>query len=72
MLAYLSLLGRELSGVGLVEGFGSNPRTLGEALNTAVGARDQILGPAEAQAAKRKFELELGLESPLLMKEKPR
>ena len=43
------------SGIG--QGFGSNPRTLGEALNTAVGARDQILGPAEAKAAERGFEL---------------
>ena len=43
---------------GLGQGFGSNPRTLGEALNTAVGARDQILGPAEAAAGERKFELE--------------
>ena len=44
------------SGIG--QGFGSNPRTLGEALNTAVGARDQILGPAEEKAAERGFELE--------------
>jgi hypothetical protein len=44
------------SGIG--QGFGSNPRTLGEALNTAVGARDQILGPAEAKAAERRFELD--------------
>ena len=36
------------SGIG--QGFGSNPKTLGEALNTAVGARDQILGPAEARS----------------------
>ena len=43
---------------GIGQGFGSNPRTLGEALNTAVGARDQILGPAEAAAAERGFELE--------------
>ena len=44
------------SGIG--QGFGSNPRTLGEALNTAVGARDQILGPAEAAAGERKFKLQ--------------
>jgi len=44
------------SGIG--QGFGSNPRTLGEALSGAVAARDQILGPEEAAAAKRKFELE--------------
>ena len=44
------------SGIG--QGFGSNPLTLGEALNTAVGARDQILGPAEAKAAERRFELD--------------
>ena len=44
------------SGIG--QGFGSNPRTLGEALNTAVGARDQILDPAEAKAAERGFELD--------------
>ena len=44
------------SGIG--QGFVSNPRTLGEALNTAVGARDQILGPAEAKAAERRFELD--------------
>ena len=44
------------SGIG--QGFGSNPRTLGEALNTAVGARDQILAPAEAAAAERRFELD--------------
>ena len=43
---------------GIGQGFGSNPRTLGEALNTAVGTRDQILGPAEAKAAERGFELE--------------
>ena len=43
---------------GIGQGFGSNPRTLGEALNTAVGARDQILGPAEAAAGERRFELE--------------
>ena len=43
---------------GIGQGFGSNPRTLGEALNTAVGARDQILGPAEAKAAERRFELD--------------
>ena len=44
------------SGVG--QGFGSNPRTLGEALNRTVTARDQILGPAEAKAAERRFELD--------------
>jgi len=44
------------SGIG--QGFSSNPRTLGEALNTAVGARDQILGPAEAAAGERRFELD--------------
>ena len=43
---------------GIGQGFGSNPRTLGEALSGAVAARDQILGPEEAAAAKRKFELE--------------
>jgi len=51
------------SGIG--QGFSSNPRTLGEALNTAVGARDQILGPAEAKAAERGFELEkIGVTAP--------
>jgi len=50
---------------GIGQGFGSNPRTLGEALNTAVGARDQILGPAEAKAAERGFELQkLGVTAP--------
>ena len=44
------------SGVG--QGFGSNPRTLGEALNRTVTARDQILGPAEAAAGERRFELD--------------
>ena len=44
------------SGIG--QGFSSNPRTLAEALNTAVGARDKILGPAEALAAERQFQLE--------------
>jgi hypothetical protein len=44
------------SGIG--QGFGSNPKTLGEALSGSVAARDQILGPAEAQAGARKFELE--------------
>ena len=44
------------SGIG--QGFGSNPKTLGEALSGTVGARDQILGPAEAKAAERGFELE--------------
>ena len=46
------------SGIG--QGFGNNPRTLGEALNTAVGARDKILGPAEAAAAERQFEIDKG------------
>jgi hypothetical protein len=51
------------SGIG--QGFGGDPRTLGEALNTAVGARDKILGPAETQAAKRKYDLELlGITAP--------
>ena len=44
------------SGIG--QGFGSNPLTIGEALNRSVQARDQILGPAEAAAGERKFELE--------------
>jgi hypothetical protein len=44
------------SGIG--QGFGSNPRTLGEALRGSVVGRDQILGPAEALAAERKFQLE--------------
>ena len=49
------------SGIG--QGFGSNPRTLGEALSGAVAARDQILGPAEAAAAERGFKLEtMGIE----------
>ena len=46
------------SGIG--QGFGSNPRTLGEALNRTVAARDQILEPAEAAAAERQFELDKG------------
>ena len=51
------------SGIG--QGFGSNPRTLGEALNTAVGARDQILDPAEAAASKRQFEIDVaGVKMP--------
>ena len=51
------------SGIG--QGFSSNPRTLGEALSGAVGARDQILGAAETQAAKRKYDLELlGITAP--------
>jgi len=51
------------SGIG--QGFGSNPRTLGEALSGAVAARDQILGPAEAAAGERKFELEkIGVMAP--------
>jgi len=44
------------SGIG--QGFGSNPRTLGEALRGTVVARDQILGPAEEKAAERGFKLE--------------
>ena len=44
------------SGIG--QGFGSNPRTLGEALRGSVVGRDQILGPAEEKAAARGFELE--------------
>jgi len=44
------------SGIG--QGFGSNPRTLGEALRGTVAARDQILGPAEEKAAERGFKLE--------------
>ena len=43
---------------GIGQGFGSNPLTIGEALNRSVQARDQILGPAEAAAGERKFELE--------------
>jgi len=43
------------SGIG--EGF-SNARTLGEALRGAVQGRDKILGPAEAKAAERRFELD--------------
>jgi len=51
------------SGIG--QGFGSDPKTLGEALSGAVAARDQILGPAETQAAKRKYDLELlGITAP--------
>ena len=51
------------SGIG--QGFGSNPRTLGEALSGAVAARDQILGPAEAAAGERKFKLDVaGVEMP--------
>ena len=51
------------SGIG--QGFGSNPKTLGEALSGAVAARDQILGPAETLAGARKFELEkLGVTEP--------
>ena len=49
------------SGIG--EGFGSNPRTLGEALRGTVAARDKILGPAETAAAERGFKIEtMGLE----------
>ena len=51
------------SGIG--QGFGSNPRTLGEALNRTVAARDQILDPAEAAASKRKFEIDVaGVKMP--------
>jgi len=42
---------------GIGQGF-SNADTLGEALSGAVTARDQILGPAEAAAEARRFELE--------------
>jgi len=45
------------SGIG--EGF-SNARTLGEALRGTVQGQEKILGPAEALAAQRKFELEKG------------
>jgi len=49
------------SGIG--QGFGSNPKTLGEALSGAVAARDKILGPAEAAAGERKFKIEtMGIE----------
>jgi len=48
------------SGIG--EGF-SNARTLGEALSGAVKGQEAILGPAEATAGTRKFELEkMGVE----------
>jgi len=51
------------SGIG--QGFGSNPRTLGEALSGAVATRDQVLGPAETAAGKRKYDLELlGITAP--------
>ena len=51
------------SGIG--QGFGSNPRTLGEALSGSVAARDQILGPAEAAAGERRFKLDVaGVEMP--------
>ena len=43
------------SGIG--EGF-SNARTLGEALSGAVKGQSAILGPAEAEASKRGFELD--------------
>ena len=46
------------SGIG--QGFGNNPRTLGEALSGTVAARDQILGPAEAASAERQFQLDKG------------
>ena len=52
------------SGIG--QGFGSNPRTLGEALRGSVVGRDQILGPAEAAASKRQFELQNHPSSHLL------
>ena len=45
------------SGIG--QGF-SNADTLGEALSGAVTARDQIIGPAEAAAAERQFQLDKG------------
>jgi hypothetical protein len=45
------------SGIG--QGF-SNADTLGEALSGAVTARDKILGPAEALAAERQFQLDKG------------
>jgi len=47
------------SGIG--QGFGSNPRTLGEALRGAVQGRDKILGPAEAAAAERGFKLDVAV-----------
>jgi len=51
------------SGIG--EGFGSNPRTLGEALRGAVKGQQAILGPAEAAAGERKFKLDVaGVEMP--------
>ena len=43
------------SGIG--EGF-ANARTLGEALSGAVAGQEKILGPAEAKAAERGFELQ--------------
>ena len=50
------------SGIG--EGF-SNARTLGEALSGAVRGQEKILGPAEAKAAERGYELQkLGVTSP--------
>jgi len=50
------------SGIG--EGF-SNARTLGEALSGAVKGQEAILGPAEATAGTRKFELEkIGVTAP--------
>ena len=42
---------------GIGEGF-SNARTLGEALRGTVQGQEKILGPAEAKAAERGFELE--------------
>ena len=50
------------SGIG--EGF-SNARTLGEALSGAVRGQEKILGPAEAKAAERGYELQnLGVTAP--------
>ena len=46
------------SGIG--QGFGNNPKTLGEALSGSVAVRDQILGPAEAASAERQFQLDKG------------
>jgi len=42
------------------QGFGNNPKTLGEALSGSVAVRDQILGPAEAASAERQFQLDKG------------
>jgi hypothetical protein len=50
------------SGIG--EGF-SNARTLGDALSGAVKGQEAILGPAEAEAAKRRFEIDVaGVKMP--------